>query len=478
MEFFFAVFFLLFYFVRPQDWVPGLIGLSLVKPIIFVWFGVLLSYRSRVSPLVGLLRTPHDWIILIYWLYVAWNAPDSMGALKGFLPFVAFYALTVQSITSWPRLHSYFKWWTIALVILAVLAVLIPLGIDLTGGKGPMDALKGRLSLGTWQHDNPNALGHSVIVLIPVSYFLFFWRGTATGRLVLFPMIAGLSFWCVYLTESKGAFLVGGIMVVSLYVIGRPRFVQFIAIILALTLGVGALSFLPRMSQMGDLGSDPGVQGRLMAWEIARGVTETQPTGVGWQEFTAVIAWKEGKYLLYVPKATHSSYVQVAADLGRYGLFIYLAGLWCVVHTLLSFRPGNDLEGRCTRILWALLISTIVSGWMINRQYHTEHFLLLAAAAALHRLGMARELGLAPTAGSESSENEQFGVQAGEKILEVGSSTETVDKTPTLIVKTDYGEASVKPLWNKFGILDVGVCIGLTWLTFWVWDYILVNMSW
>lgn len=503
MEFFFAVFFLLFYYLRPQDWVPGLIGLNLVKPIILVWLVVLISGRSRDSPLPGLLKTPHDWIIFIYYIYVAWTATDFMDTLKGFLPYVAFYALTVQSINTWPRLCAYFKWWAVALAVLALFAVLIPLGLDLTGGKEIMDSLKGRLSLGTWQHNNPNALGHSVIVLIPAAYFLFFWRGTVLGRFVIFPLIAALAFWCVYLTESKGAFTVGGIMVASLYVVGRPRFVQIGAIIIAVTIGMGALSFLPRMSQMGDLRSDEGVQGRLLAWEMARGVSETHTTGVGWKEFIAIIPWKEGNTVLHIPKATHSSYVQIAADLGPYGLFLYLAGLWCVAHTLLSFKPTNDIEDRCRRLLWILLISTSVSGWMINRQYHTEHFLMLGAAAALHRLRKGDELALSSATNSSSSESElleekpseedvdsraqnemdeartraeTFNLEPARKSINSDAYPGNPDLLPTANHEDEDDKLYKKPLWNRFGIFDIAVCVGLTWLTFWVWDYILKNI--
>lgn len=476
MEFFFAVFFLLFYYLRPQDWVPGLIGLNLVKPIIFAWLVVILAGRSRISSFPGILKTPHDWIILTYYVYVVWTAPDLMAALKGFLPYVAFYFLTVQSLNTWPRLISYFKWWAIALVVLAVFAVLIPLGVDLTGGQEVTDTMEGRLSLGTWQHNNPNALGHTVIVLIPASYFLFFWRGTVLGRLVVFPIIAALAFWCVYLTESKGAFTVGGIMVVSLCIVGRPWFVKIGAIVIALTVGIGALSFLPRMSQMSDLSSDEGVQGRLMAWEMARGISETHATGVGWDQFTAIIPWKEGNRVLYVPKATHSSYVQIGADLGRYGLFIYLASLWCVAHTLLSFRPRNDIEDRCRRLLWILLISTLASGWMINRQYHTEHFLLLAAAAALHRLRKGEEVVISPNPNTLSLDTELSNTQTAEQVFEPASHGGITAVNSVLPDNADNDEQPVKLLWNKFGLLDIGICIGLTWLTFWVWDYILKNI--
>lgn len=476
MEFFIAVFFLLFYYVRPQDWVPGLIGVNIIKPIIAVWIAGLLVNRSRESPLPGLLRTPHDWIMLSYMMYIVWNAQDSMDTFKAFLPLVAFYVLTVQSLNTWPRILDYLKWWCVVLTVLAILGVLIPFGIDPTAGKDYYDQT-GRLRLGTWMHENPNALGHSVVVAIPMAYFLFFWRGTAIRRLLVFPLIAGLAYWCVFLTASKGAFLVGGILVASVFVVGRPRIIQICAIIAVLTLGVGALSYLPRMSQMNDLSSDEGVQGRLMAWEMARGVTLTNPTGVGWKQFIALIDWQEGDRIIRdMPISTHSSYVQIGADLGKYGLFLYLAGFWCVLHTLLKFRPANEMEDRCSRIIWVLLLASLVSGWMINRQYHTENFLLVAAAAALHRLAKSREQGLL---GAGAPEPAETGTSDSLTATEPPGSLPLPGDpgvVPVFSTRTDADAKPVKPLWNRFGLVDLAVCIGLTWLTFWFWDYILRNL--
>lgn len=477
MEFFFAVFFLLFYYLRPQDWVPGFIGLNIVKPIIALWLGSLVAGRSIPSPLPGVLRTPHDWLILSYFGYVVWNAPDSTETFKGFMPLVAFYALTVQSLNSWPRLRSYLKWWTIALAVLAFLGVLVPLGIDPTGGRDYTLEF-GRLALGTWLHDNPNALGHSVIVAVPASYFVFFWRGSAFGKWVVFPIITAIACWCVYLTESKGSFLVGGALVASIYIVGRPRIVQIAALATAMVLGVGALSFLPRMSQMSDLSSEQGVQGRLMAWEVARTETKLHATGVGWKQFTALIdvqGW-DGEMIYDMPKATHSSYVQISADLGRYGLFLYLGGFWCVFRTLLKFRPANETEDQCRRVLWVFLIATLISGWMINREYHTEYFLLVAAAAALHRLAKGRELELLAATSSDSSTKELPEYHSIEGMRGSVPMSEIAGAASSMSEAGDKDGRPAKALWNKFGFLDFGACIGLTWLTFWVWDYILENL--
>lgn len=474
MEFFFAVFFLLFYYIRPQDWMPGLAGANLVKPIIGIWVIVLIAARSRPAALPGAIKTPHDWIILAYLVYVAWTAPDFMSAFTGFLPLAVFYALTVQSVNSWDRLLSYLKWWNGALITIAVLALGILVGIDVTGGKEYTETYVDRLCLGTWLHSNPNSLGHSVVVALPLSYFLFFWRGSINGRMAIFPLFATIAYFCVYETESKGAFLVGGVLVALVFIVGRPKFVQAIAIVTAMTLGVGALNFLPRMSEMGNLRANEGVQGRLMAWEIARGVTKHNDTGEGWKQFMAFIDWKEGNHVIYdIPKSTHSSYVQVGADLGKYGLLIYLAGLWTAIHTIFSFRPKNETEDRCRRAIIVLLAANLMSGWMINIQYHTEYFLIIASAAALHRLRKRDEI--AAKRDEIATTKVDSPEAAPDREAPSTGSVLNPDPAPAFTLQ---GPSTLypKPLWNRLGIFDLAVCIGLTYATFWTWDYILENI--
>ena len=274
MDFRVAIAFLLINYLRPQDWVPGMIGFGIIQPFMAVWLLVLAAGRSEESPLKGLVRTPHDWIMLGYLAYVTFTAPDAMDAFKGFLPGVAIYFFTVQSLTSWSRLLDYLKWWNIALLAITVLAILSLYGFDPTGGQTITQQMKGRLSLGTWMHRNPNALGHSVVAIIPLSFALYFWRGGGNGKLIMFPFFVGLAFFCLWQTQSKGAYVVGGISFVIMLMVGKSRWLKVIIVALAMTAGFSALSFMPRMNEMGNLRSEEGVMGRLMAWESARTVSK------------------------------------------------------------------------------------------------------------------------------------------------------------------------------------------------------------
>lgn len=474
MEFFFAIFFLLFYYIRPQDWMPGLAGANLIKPIVGLWLLSLILARSRSSPLPGFLRTPHDWVIVLYLGYIVFFAEGSLFAV---LPMLAFYCLTLQSVNSWERVSKYLRFWNGALLAVATIAILSTVGFDVTGAQDNFFTQQGRLAINTWLHNNPNALAHSVVVVIPLSFVLYFWKGSLTGRFFVFPLFAAIAFYCAWLTQSKGAYLVGGATITLALIVGRPRWVQILAISVAVVSGISALSFLPRMADMNNLRADEGVQGRLLAWEMARTAERNHPTGIGWKQFIAEFEWQEGNTVEWVKKATHSSYVQIGADLGRYGLFLYLAGIWCALHTLLVLRTNDHLQERCRRALMILLLANVMSGWMINRQYHTEYFLLIAAAAAMHRLGKAADL--RNLAVSETSSEDEAGeaAESGGGISQIRNRIREEHIKPAFIPESKQAQPlRYKPLWNRFGILDMTCCLGLTWLTLWAWDYLLSNI--
>ncbi len=467
MEFFFAIVFLMVYYLRPQDWVPGMAGMELVRPIIALWIGAIIIRRNRSSPLPGLARTPHDWVMFAYLAYIVLFGGASIMEV---LPMFAFYTLTVQSLNSWSRLLKYLKYWVFALFLISALGVLSFYGFDPTRAQDNSFTKLGRLALGTWLHDNPNALGHSVVVVIAASLILYFWKGKMLGRFVMFPLFAGTAFYCAWHTQSKGSYLVGAAVLVLALIVGKPRWLQIIALAATLIIGVSALSFLPRMSDMGNLRGDEGVQGRLLAWEMAKSTEERNHTGIGWREFIAYIPWREGNQYLIVPKGTHSSYIQVAADLGRYGLFLYLAGLWCALHTLVIFRTSDTEQERCRRVLLVLIAANIVSGWMINRSYHTEYFLLIASSAALQRLRK----------GEEVEEAEASALSRLGHLSKVPEYLRTAwaqrRHNPAFTQDRDSGMDGLRPFWNRFGFIDFGTSVVMTWLTFWTWDYVLKNL--
>jgi hypothetical protein len=505
MEFRVAVFFLFLYYIRPQDWIGGLAGFNIMRPIIVVWAWALFSSRSR-SPVSGILKSPHDWGILFYLGWVLWTSAGEQSAFSGFFPLVVFYAFTVHSLVSWERLLVYLKAWNYMLLGVALIALASLMKLDFTGAVDLTAQMEGRLCIGTWMHNNPNSLGHSMAVVMPLSYLLYFWRGNALGHFFIFPLQSGLALWCIYETQSKGAFLVTGGLMVLLFVIGRPLVVKVFALAVAITLGISALSFLPRMSEVGSLRADEGVQGRLMAWELAKTAMEQHPAG--WKQFVAYINW----YGLTERKATHASYVQVGADLGIAGMGLYLLALWTGFRTTLQAHrlSRDDEQERVRRALMLLILAYAASGWMINREYHTEYFLLIAAAAAMHRLCFAEGLKETPEELVGGFDHEESGLKhpqpvqrapvwAADRRLATALAANSLGNTampesaaplphqsavalqapatwPMVAGEDEVAEPRPKAFWNRVGMLDVAAAALLTWAVIYIWEYILKNL--
>lgn len=461
-DFFFVTLFLIVYYIRPQDWVSGLIGANLVKPIVLLGLLSVFNRRSNLGPR-DFFKTPLDWAVLFFALYCIFTAPDTVGTFKLIAPLLSFYWVTVLALDSEEKLLRYMKWWMAMLVVVAGLAIAALYNIDFTGAQERIDFFKGRLCLGTWTHNNPNALGHTVVVAIPLVFFYMFWKSPIKSRVyaVILMLLAGYASWE---TQSKGAFLVGGAAIVLTLIFGRSKFIQILILSAAIAGGGTLMALLPRMNEMKSISSDEGVQGRIMAWEVARTVSRGHTYGVGYKTFVAYITWEK----ITIPKATHSTYVRLGADIGYPGLFLFLLILWVDFRILITLKTDNLALERSRRMLFLILATYVMSGWMIDRSYHTEYYLLAACCSVVHRLHLQRRQ---KKEASLTSEN-------------IAGKLPTINEQPILTNSKPTAPSSVELLpkrqnlekWQRLGLFDLIMAGLMTKLTLETWDYLLLHM--
>jgi len=301
-------------------------------------------------------------------------------------------------------------------------------------------------------------LGHTLITAIPLAYFLYFWK-KSIGRKILAAGIVMVCFSAVYQTESKGAVVAGFVSIVLSYSFGKSKFVQILLLSAALAGGGAAISLMPRMETMGSMRSDEGIQGRLLAWDQAKIAVQNHFTGEGWKTFHAIIKWQK----IWMPKATHSSYVKLGADLGYPGMFLYVGILWLGVRTLLRAKPMDDELRRCQQCLFTLIISYIISNWMIDRAYHTEFFLFMAAIGAYHRLALLNK---------ELNENLEEPQEIPAWQLPPITSWLADQRTQSTSAQNMIFKYSL----TKPSVVDAVIALCGTYLIFYIWDYILINL--
>ena len=462
MEFTAAILFLILYFVRLHDWIPALAGLNVIKPVIALGALGLLTRPKRIPPW-GFMRTPHEWLMVAYLGYAIFSDTDPFETFNMVMPLGAFFILTSQALTDENRLDTFFCWWAGCIAFMCVLGVLTDMGVDITNARALIEDKGGRLCLNTWLLDNPNALGHTAITGFPLIYFTLMFRRGAGGFIMGLPLLIAVGM-CVVATESKGAYLSAAAGIIVGLLVGRSNLIKAVLAALLFLAGSTAVTMLPRMVNKEDLRFDEGVMGRAMAFQAAKSAYDTVPAG--WNKFMASFTWQGST----VDLSTHSSFVQIGADLGPIGMFLYLSVMGCSARSLISFDTDSDKLERCRRLLLSILTCYFVSGWMINRSYHTEYFLMAGAAVAYHKLAQERIRRAAGLIDVSEEEEQKLVDQAEAPMLEVAKSTENEEE---IVVTERRSVGGFKKLWNRYGVIDFGVGYALLSFTIWLWGYII-----
>lgn len=219
------------------------------------------------------------------------------------------------------------------------------------------------------------------------------------------------------------------------------------------------------MKSMDNLRSEEGVIGRLMAWENAHQTMDRNFTGAGWRQFESWITFVDASgRLITEPKSTHSSYVQIGADLGRPGIFLWLLILFCTFRSVAFYKAEDEVQERCRRAVLLLLIAYMVSSWMINREYHTEYYLIAAIGAAFHRLAIARATRpVSEVVEEEASKTFDWKLPA----YELAPWLNPADGAPATVTRKLWMSLD----WKDFLAAGVG-----TWVVLYIWDYVLRSL--
>ena len=415
-----------------------------------------------------ILQSPSDYLVIMYLVWIVWTTGDYASTVKSMVPFAGFYFATAVGLNSMRGLTVFLNCWVVGLVTVTVFAISTDLGFELAAGSVNLtESFFGRLALNTWIYNNPNSLGHGVVVLLPFAYVWCIWKRTMVFRISGLLVIV-LASYCVYLTQSKGAYLCGAAALTVILLFRRPRYVQIFLLAVIFTAGIGALKLLPRMENLSA--KEDGIEGRLMIWQLAYNAMVSTFSGEGWKQFEA---WIDTEQYGLIKKATHGSYVNVGADLGYPGLFLFVGILYACFRTVWQARPSeDDLEARrIQKALLTLVSAYSASAWMIDRAYHTDYFFIAGACAAYHRLvtgsvAVALEDSGAPVRPVDLSiiERNKF-----RPVLSVGASFD-------FSAGSENSESRACGLsWRRIELMDIALISISFYAVVYCWHYLMTN---
>jgi hypothetical protein len=424
--------------------------------------------RTQGFKLNQCLRSPSDYLVLGYLLWIVYTTGDYFTTAKAMIPFAGFYFASAIGLDSLKKMATFLNCWVAGLIIVAIFGISTEMGFEMAPGSADLtSSFFGRLALNTWIYNNPNALGHGVVIILPLAYVWLVWkRGIALRIFGMLGIAAGA--YCVYLTQSKGAYLCGAAAAGVGLLFRRPRYVQVFLLAVMLTAGIGALKLLPRMENLSA--KEDGIEGRLMIWQLAYNAMEGTFSGEGWKRFEA---WIETEQYGLIKKATHGSYVNIGADLGYPGLYLFVGILYACFRTVLQARPSEgDLEAqRIQKALLTLLSGYAASAWMIDRAYHTDYFFIAGACAAYHRL-------MTGVVASSLADSEAPYGTGSPALVEVPLLTSAGISAAPLspAVEPDNAEKRVYGLsWRRIGLVDMTL-IGLSfYFVIFCWHYLMTN---
>ncbi len=321
------LFFSVLLFFRPQDHLPTLGYLHLSEVAALIGLGAL-SF-NRLGRGQGFMKTtPEVMGIFALGLVIAFTTPFSIwpgGAFSMFfdiyLKVALIFALFINTVTS-PRRIDRICWVImIASAVLGLMAINDYLhGANLVEGSRVRGAVGGIFA-------NPNDLALNMVAFLPLALVVALRRGPALGRLVA-VVIALLMLTTIVLTKSRSGFVGLGAMLATFVAMSlssrslKPGLVLVgLAGMLALTPLLPA-SFRDRMTSIVEPDQDETgsreARKRLME-DAVRTFLERPLTGVGAGQFQNYVTPERAEKW----RVTHNVILQVAADLGIFGLLLF-----------------------------------------------------------------------------------------------------------------------------------------------------------
>lgn len=418
MDFATAILVLVSYLLRLHQLVPGGEWLFAQKYLMAASALAMIS-RSRGFDWRQLFKTPLDWSMALYLGFIVCHEEEHWETFKEVGKLFLFYAVTAQALCNSRRLFVYMVVWAACTVMLAIVTLDSAYGIDFSDSQSLLGLYENRQCLNLSIYNNPNALGHTVVLGIPMVLHAFFLGRSFAWKVMCLPMWAAV-ITAVYLTESKGAFVVGAALTVITLWVGRSWVARVMLVALLAGGGIAAFQALPRMQTLQSssaIASDEGIWGRLAVWNAGIEQLQNDSAGVGWKKFVPVIAYVDSRgKMTFFQKGPHNSYVAVTAELGYLGLFFYLLVLAACLRVVVQFGGRDSRQIRSRPLILIVLLGYAISGWLIERPYHIEYFLIAGACAAFQRLRLLGEQEVAP--GDALEDNRDKEAQAMPEPLE------------------------------------------------------------
>ncbi len=369
--------YLVFLFVRPQEFIPALSAAPVMLMIAAATSGVLVLHTILNRKPFHITKSPQN--LLVIWFFLAIlashmsmvNFGGTVAAAEETITKIILYFLVAMLVDTERKFRVVLD------LLLALTMVLAIQGIvqHYTGmGLGGATAFAGERIQGIGIFSDPNDL--AVALIMPVPYVFLLLTDSRNLLIKALGLIAlAILLYGIFLTQSRGALLSTGAI-----------FIIFIArrfgLVPAITLGVLAFMAIfvvaPRMSQIST--EEASAYGRILAWTTAFELIEYRPLfGVGYDMFVS-----------YHSRTAHNSYLLCFSELGLFGIFPWVMLFFISIKNM-HFITGDARPKRDTLALYSDsvmlgLIAFFAGTMFLSRTYSELLFIYFGLASAVTRM--------------------------------------------------------------------------------------------
>jgi probable O-glycosylation ligase (exosortase A-associated) len=220
-----------------------------------------------------------------------------------------------------------------------------------------------------------NALAISLLIILPLGYYLFRHASNVWIRRGLLVAI-GLIAISVVGSQSRGALVAIVAVAGFLWAKSRNKLLIGVLVFAALPLVFISMpaSWHERMSTIETYEEDPSAMSRLNSWQYAINVANDRLTGVGFNGWNATnfARWAPDPKRVFV---AHSIYFHVLGDHGWIGLLLFLAiflGIWRMNSRIIGATSGDPQHhwmADLSRMIQVSLVAYAVGGAFLSLSY-------------------------------------------------------------------------------------------------------------
>lgn len=399
----FLVAFVAVMYSAPSEWIPALAPLRLALTTSAIACGVLFLTRASSKTPVSI-DGAHGWALIAFGFFTLASSTWSLypeGSLEIAID-CAKYVLIYLTLLNVCRTPERLRIICATIVLASIVTSIGVIDWHLTGEN----LVEGYRARWVGIYADPNRMAMSLGLVIPIAVAFVLRRHTGTLMRLLSFVAAALALTAIVFSHSRGG-IIGLAVGMTLWAIAERKAnrVGVLALAAVALVIFAPSSFWSRTESVGDFRHDASALGRVHAWVVAARVSADYPlAGVGAGSFR--LAWP-----LYAPEESrrvyeaHNVFLQVIAELGWIGLFLFLLFIGGAIEAGASaWRDNDDTKqqdvGWLARALVAgnagYLICSLSAGFLRSSPHFYVIFGLAAAAGAIVRARQQRATAAAP----------------------------------------------------------------------------------